>query len=116
MKISYSVLALLAAGFLGHGAFGSPMDDNVAPPRLAVTQDGHGYYHFLYFQTNVAMDAATSIALSTTSGGVVSSPMPLREGTLPDDGQTRFVIGTNQHGQSEAAYIPVTSHFAQANQ
>ncbi|HEX4085201.1 MAG TPA: hypothetical protein VHY22_09835 [Chthoniobacteraceae bacterium] len=127
MKITHTILALLAAGFLGQTAFaGSDMNTTMTQQQngctcpqpqqnLAVVQDGHGYYHFLFYQvTNTP--AAGSVALSTASGGVITSPMTVQNGPLPDNGQTKYVIGTNQHGNAHAAYIPVTSHFAQAGQ
>jgi len=112
MKITHTILTLLAAGFLGHNAFG---DNGTNPLSLAVTQDGHGGSHFAYYQTNPARDM-TTVALYTSSGGLVVTPLPARDRPLTDDGQTRFVIGTNQHGQANCAYIPLDSHFGQANQ
>jgi len=116
MKITHIILALSAAGFLGHSAFGSDSNSCGCQLNLAVTQDGHGGSHFQYYQTAQPADA-TSVALSTGSGGV-AGPMVLadRVGPLPDNGQVKFVIGTNQHGQPSSANIPMTSHFSQAGQ
>lgn len=110
MKLTYSILALAVAGFLGQSAFA----DSPVQAGLAVTSDGHGGSHFMYYQAFTVDN--TSVALYTDQGGVGVTTYLGRNGIQPDNGDTRFVIGTNQHGQSNAAYIPVSSHFAQANQ
>lgn len=110
MKIALTIVALTAAAFLGQRAFG---DDNYQPLALAITQDGHGHQHFQYYQT--LGDTDTSVALLTNSGGGVNTPEGMQR-TQADLGEIRLVEGTNQHGQATAAYIPVTSHFAQAGQ
>ena len=124
MKMTQTILALLAAGFLGQSAFaGSDMNtanlqqaSAPAPQQnLAVIPDGHGNSHFLYYQVTQDPNAG-SVALSTASGGVVTTPMTVQNGPLADDGMTKFVVGTNQHGTASTANIPVTSHFAQAGQ
>jgi hypothetical protein len=109
MKIALSILALTATAFLGQRAFG---DDYNPPLALAITQDGHGHQHFLYYQT-LGDPSDTSVALVTSSGGGVNAPEGTQR-TQADNGDVRFVEGTNQHGQATAAYIPVTSHFSQA--
>jgi len=111
MKISYSILALSVAGFLGSTALG----DN-GPFNLAVIQDGHGGSHFLYYQAGA--DPTTSVALSTDSGGVgAGGPLSAMTGTPPPNSDTmRFVIGTNQHGNANAAYITPSSNFGPARQ
>ncbi len=105
-------MALAAAGILSHGAFA---DDNTTPLGFAITQNGHGYYHFQFYRNGAQFD--TSVALMTGAGGV-AAPLPLQaqEGPLADNGQTRFVAGTNQHAEPNAAYIPVSSNFGQARQ
>ena len=112
MKITHTILAVLAAGFLGQSAFG---DNTNNPLGFAVTQDGHGGSHFMYYQTNPTQDM-TTVALSTSSGGVAGGQIQGREGNLPNSGAVRFVTGTNQHGQANSAYIPLDSHFGQAGQ
>jgi hypothetical protein len=115
MKITRTILALLAAGFLGQFAFADNSNQN-----LAVIPDGHGGSHFLYYQTNNLQGGGggdSSVAISTASGGAgASGPLVQQPGVLPDDGMTRFVMGTNQHGQAAGANIPVTSHYAPAGQ
>lgn len=115
MKLTHTILALLAAVTLGHSALGD--NGPTGNLGLAVTQDGHGGSHFLYYvnyQPDQAMNS-TSVALSTSSGGV-GTTISGRNGVQNDNGQTRFVIGTNGHGTASAAYIPVNSHFAPAGQ
>ena len=112
MKIIRTILALAAAGLLGHSAFG---DDNTGPLGFAITQNGHGSYHFLFYQNGAQND--TSVALMTGAGGVATVlPLQAQEGVQADQGQTRFVVGTNQHGQASAAYIPLSSSFGPARQ
>jgi hypothetical protein len=112
MKITSTILALAAAGLLGQSAFG---DDNTGPLGFAITQNGHGSYHLQYYQTWAQND--TSVALVTNSGGVdPGAPLQAQVGPQADQGQTRFVVGTNQHGQAAAAYIPVSSNFGPARQ
>jgi hypothetical protein len=112
MKITTTILALAAAGLLGQSAFG---DDNTSPLGFAITQNGHGSYHYMYYQQTGQSD--TSVALVTNSGGVTTGlTLDAQTGPLADQGQTRFVVGTNQHGQAVAAYIPVSSNFGQARQ
>ena len=111
MKIIRATLALVVAGFLGQSAFGS--DSNCAL-GLAIMQDGHGGNHIVYYQT-YSQQSTTSVALWTNSGGV-TDPALQQGPPQADNGQTRFVIGTNQHGQANSAYIPLTSHFAQSGQ
>ena len=111
MKITHTVLALIATGFLGATAFA---DNNWAPLALAVTQNGHGQQHFQYYQT-LPQQGDTSVALYTNSGGGVMAPLGMYR-PISDNGNTRFVIGTNQHGVANAAYIPVSSNFAPASQ
>ena len=111
MKTTHTILALLAAGFLGHSAFGS---DTNGPWGFAFSQDPHGGYHAMYYQTTGQPDT-TSVALYTSSGGVIS-PMAVQDRTQADKGDVKLVIGTNQHGQANVAYIPVTSHFAPSGQ
>jgi hypothetical protein len=114
MKLT--ILAVLAAGTLGPFAFGND-NNNTGPMALAVTQDGHGGSHFLYYQTNPSQTQDTmTVALYTNSGGVVSTNLVGRDRPLTDNGATRFVIGTNQHGVANAAYVPQSSQFAQATQ
>jgi len=117
MKIKYSILALMAAGFLGQSAFA----DNTCPCtglNLAVTQNGHGASHFMYFQTaglaypNIV--APASIALTTDSGGVDYSTVAVSPADAP--GGVKYIIGTNQHGQSMAAFVPAASNFGPARQ
>ena len=114
MKITHTILALLAAGFVGQSAFGS--DNNAPQLNLAITPDGHGGSHFQYYQSAPQGDA-TSVALATSSGGV-ADPVSYqqRNGPQPDQGQVKFVTGTNQHGQANSAYIPMTSHFSPGGQ
>ena len=112
MKITNTLLALLAALFLGHSAFGS---DTNTPLALAIIQDGHGGSHFVYVQTYGQPWTTMTVALSTNSGGVADTTL-VQGPPQADNGQVRFVIGTNQHGQANAAYIPLSSHFAQASQ
>ena len=114
MKITHTILALLAAGFLGHSAFGADTSNTYGPLGLAIMQDGHGGTHIVYYQT-FGQQGTTSVALSTSSGGVMD-PSLIQGPPQADNGQTRFVSGTNQHGQPTSAYIPLTSHFAQASQ
>ena len=110
MKITHTILALLAAGFFGHSAIA----DTNSPLCLTFMQDGHGWYHIVYIQT-YAQQGSTSVALSTNTGGVMDTAT--QQGPpQADNGQVRFVIGTNQHGQAGSAYIPLSSHFAQASQ
>jgi hypothetical protein len=112
MKITRSILALAAAGLLAHSAFG---DDNTGTLGFAITQNGHGSYHFQFYQNGAQYD--TSVALVTNAGGVaVPLPLQAQEGVLPDEGQTRYVVGTNQHGEANAAYIPLTGNFGPARQ
>ncbi len=112
MKITHSILALAAAGLLGHSAFG---DDNSGPLGFAITQNGHGSYHFMFYQNAAQTDM--SVALETNAGGVTTTlPFAQQEGPLADQGQTRFVTGTNEHGQPTQAYIPVSSSFGPARQ
>ncbi len=115
MKIIEISLALLAASLLGSSSAIADNNGSCQPLGYAVLQDGHGGSHFLYYQGSA--DAATSVALNTSSGGV-SGPGPIREQDrpLPDNGNTRFAAGTNQHGQFNAAYIPLSSHYSQAGQ
>jgi hypothetical protein len=119
MKIIHISLALLAAGFLGSSAFADNNNNNSCscqtPLSLAVTQNGHGQLHFMYFQ--VSPDNA-SVALSTSSGGVTgfAGTMQEQDRPLPDGGNVRYVIGTNQHGQPMASNILISSHFAPAGQ
>lgn len=108
MKIATPLLAMLAAGFLGHSAFGS-----CPSLALCVAQDGHGFYHITYYQTAPMPD--TSVALFTGAGGVSTSG-PGWQRPLPDNGDVKLVVGNDQHGQARMAYIPVTSHFAPAGQ
>lgn len=110
MKIPSLILALAAAGFLGRSAFA---DDNAQPFALAMTQDGHGHQRFQYYQT--MGDPSTSVALDTNSGGGVNTPLGTQR-AQSDLGDTRLVVGTNQHAQATVADIPVTSHFSQAGQ
>jgi len=111
MKILKPILALLAAVCLGHSALGS--DNNNGSLALAVTQDGHGGSHIMYYQTY--SQETTSVALSTASGGLMNSTA-MQGPPQADNGQVRFVTGTNQHGQANSAFIPLSSHFAQSNQ
>ena len=117
MKITYTILALLTAGLLSHSAFGDN-DSSSSSLGFAVTQDGHGQSHFLYYQSSGLaypnIVAPASIALTTSSGGVDNSTVVLQ----PSDavGGVKYVIGTNQHGESMAAFVPVNSHFAPAGQ
>lgn len=116
MKIPHIIIALLAVGFLGQSAFGS---DNNSPLCLALTQDGHGGTHFMYHQTYDQGFSTASVALLTSSGGMGNGnqlAVGAQEGPLPDNGDVKFVIGTNQHGQANSADIPMTSHFAPAGQ
>jgi len=110
MKITHTILALLAAGFLGHSAFGS---DTTGPLWLAIMQDGHGGSHIIYYQT-YGQPGATSVALFSSSGSVMDASL-VQGPPQADNGQVRFTTGTNQHGQASSAYIPLTSHFAQAS-
>jgi hypothetical protein len=109
MKITYTILTLLTLGFLNLGAYA----DN-GPYALAVVQDGHGGSHFMYYQAPA--DSTVTVALETDSGGVSGPVYMTNTGVLADNGQVRYVIGTNQHGNANAAYIPVSSHFAQGQQ
>jgi hypothetical protein len=117
MKITYTILALLAAGFLGQSAFA---DNNCSCSSLglAVSQDGHGGSHFLYYQsTGVAYPnivAPASIAVTTPSGGIDGSTVV--ETPANATGGIKFVIGTNQHGQTMAAFVPAASNFGPARQ
>ena len=111
MKITCTILTLLAAGLLGRTALGS---DTNGPLAFAVIQDGHGGSHMMYYQT-YDQQGTTTVALSTNSGGVMNTA-PVQGPPLADNGQTRFVIGTNQHAQANSAYIPVSSHFGPASQ
>lgn len=89
-------------------------DDSGRTFALAVTFDGHGGQHFQYYDTtNNAPDI--TVAIETSSGGGVNAPQGLQR-PLTDNGNTRYVIGTNQHGQANAAYIPVSSNFSPAGQ
>jgi hypothetical protein len=58
------------------------------------------------------------VALSTGAGGVGAAmgPLQTQDRPLPDQGNVRYVVGTNQHGTPNAAYIPVSSHFQPAGQ
>jgi len=117
MKITYTIAALLAGAFLSHGAFA---DNACQCPSLglAVSQDGHGGSHFLYYQSagpaypNIV--APASIALTTSSGGVDWSTVVSTPANTP--GGVKYVIGTNQHGEANAAFVPVDSHFGPASQ
>jgi hypothetical protein len=77
-------------------------------------QDGHGGCHVVYNQT-YGQQGTTSVALSTSSGGVMDTTL-VQGPPQADNGQIRFVTGTNEHGQPNSAYIPLTSHFAPASQ
>jgi len=118
MKITYSILALLATGFLGQSAFAEDNNCQNTGLNLAVTQTGHGQSHFMYFQTaglaypNIV--APASIAITTDSGGVDYSTAAVSPSNAP--GGVKFVIGTNQHGQTMAAFVPVASNFGPARQ
>ena len=110
MKITHTILALLAAGFLGHAAFAS---DTYGPLGLMIAQDGHGGQHIMFFQTGLL--PATSLALYTDGGGV-ATPVAALQRIQPDNGDVKLVIGNDQHGQAHVAYIPQTSHFGPAGQ
>jgi len=118
MKITYAILALVAAVSLGHSARADQCNCN--PLSFAVVQDPHGGSHMIYYQTNPAGESttdSTSVALSTSGGGVVENDAFMtRTGPLPDNGEVRFVTGTNQHGDTMSAYIPTSSNFAQGQQ
>jgi hypothetical protein len=114
MKITYSILALAVAACLGQSARADNYD-NSGPLNFAVVQDPHGGSHFLYYQSNPVGDS-TSVALNTSGGGVENIAFMSREGVLPDNGEVKFVTGTNQHGEAASAYIPVSSNFAQGQQ
>lgn len=112
MKTKFIILALAAAGFLGQSAFG---DTNNGPWAYTITPTGHGSFHCIYYQDS--SQTGMSVALVTNSGGVTTPmPLPAQTGPLPDNGQTRFVIGNNQHAQARCAYIPLSSNFAPATQ
>ncbi len=112
MTIVPTILALAVAGFLGQSAFG---DDNTGPLGFAITQNGHGSSHFQYYQNGVQPDM--SVALETGAGGLAAiPPIQSQEGPMPDNGQVRFVTGTNQHAQANQAYIPLSSNFGPARQ
>ena len=112
MKITKMLLSAGLSAFLGHSAFA---DCTCNPLAFAVTQNGHGSYHWMFYQTNPGQ-TDTSVALDTANGGPVNSDIYARTGILPDEGQTKFVIGTNQHANATAAYVPVSSNFGQARQ
>jgi hypothetical protein len=109
MKITATILALAAAGYLGHAM----ADDSGRTFSLGITSDGHGNQHFQYHQDNAVPNS--SVALDTSSGGVTSQQGNWQR-PLTDGGNTRFVIGTNQHGVAAGTYIPVSSNFAPAGQ
>jgi hypothetical protein len=112
MKTIPTIIALAAAGFLGHSAFAN---GNCQPPQgLAVIQNGHGQQRFEYFPQN-ARHADTSVALYTNSGEGAFAPLGIYR-PLPDNGEVKLVEGTNQHGQATTAYIPVSSHYSPAGQ
>jgi hypothetical protein len=110
MKITHTLLALAALGFLGQSA----LADTAGPFGFTISQNGHGGYHFLYYQTTGLPDSMT-VALETPSGGI-SAPLNVLQRAQSDNGNVRFVIGTNQHAQATAAYIPVSSNFGPARQ
>lgn len=113
MKISLITLALTAALCIGQSARAGGCGCALG---FVVVPDSHGSSHAMYYQTNPTGDMMT-VALETNSGsGIATGPLQTRDGVLPDNGDLRFVIGTNQHGEAGAAYIPVSSHFAQAQQ
>jgi hypothetical protein len=60
MKMTRTILALAAAGLLGQSAMG---DNNSGPLGFAITQNGHGSYHFMFYQNGAQND--TSVALET---------------------------------------------------
>jgi hypothetical protein len=111
MKKTLTIIALAALGFLGQSAFA---DCNCAPLGLAVVQNGHGQQRFEYFPQSV-QTADTSVALYTNSGEGPFAPLGIQR-PLTDNGETKLVEGTNQHGQATAAYIPVSSHYSPAGQ
>ncbi len=103
MKITCTLLASL---LLGCTAFAD------GQYSLAVMQDPHGGTRLLYYRTT-SMDPGTSVALETASGGLGGS---VQMTPIASDQTLRFVIGTNQHGQSTSAYIPQNSNFGPARQ
>jgi len=114
MKITTTILALVAAASLGQSAFAD--DNGTMPLALAVVGNGHGSYHTMYYQTAPG-GADTTVAMYTDSGGVTTNTtLYSRERPLNDDGQIRFVVGNNQHAQARPTYIPVSSNFAPAGQ
>jgi len=110
MKITYTILALAAVGFLGQSA----LADCAGPFGFTILPNAHGGYHCVYYQST-GMPVDTTVALETPSGGV-SAPMAPQPRPQADNGDVRFVIGTNQHGQANAAYIPVSSNFGPGRQ
>jgi hypothetical protein len=121
MKITLAILALFAAGILGQSAFADNNGNcSCSNPSLAlaVWQDGHGHEHIGYFQSSGLaypnIVAPASIALTTDSGGV-EAPVFVQD-PANNPGGIKFVIGTNQHGDVMAAYVPTVSNFAPARQ
>ena len=96
MKITLTILALAAAGFLGQSAFA---DDNSGALRLAMVADGHGGNHSLYVGTRTTGLNDISVALCGSCGNAIGTA-PAQTQTQTVRGSVGFVQRANGHGQT----------------
>ena len=94
MKITLTILALAAAGFLGQTAFA---DDNSGALRLAMVANGHGGNHFLYVRTQTTGLNDISVALCGSCGSAIGTA-PAQTQAQTARGSVGFVQRANGHG------------------